>query len=839
MHTPRWRFHSFLLVAFAAALAACGGPTGPAVPNASALTPGTAERGDSVTITGSGFGTTPGSVTIGGEAATTTAWTDTSITATVPAGATNAWHDVGVTTAGGSDTLDDALFVGVEFDGTSPELQPFLDALEPGTAVLLQAETYDLTAQVEPFVVDNIDLHGRGSDQTFITPPGSGQTYTLAEFGGTTTFSDLSLEFATFVYLHGTFRDTVTPWAAATLEPAFMAGESIIDSERVAALVEAALLQPAAANPGRLLFDGVTFTAAGPAVWGVAIMNLPSVDLVFRDSSFDAPAGGVSFVTTGDVLIESSVLDVEEVLVLSPFGEVSVVDSEVTTSDSATLGAQAGLLVDASTVTVEDGNLAVIGAAAVMMGGSSIPSGGAVELSGSTIAVLDSDLLDATDNGALDIITQYAPIRLIDNVLIRTHDTATLVVLDSQLGEGDIDIIGNLDVRIGVTTAESAAGARSASLVAATNANSSVLRNRVTAEGSTIAATETVAFVPNDVVDVHVTGNTISAGDAGLTGAVTMLLSGEGEVEVTGNDFTFRSSFNIQAADLAGGTLVVADNSFTNVTETPGIVQVVGSEGSCSITENVFVLDDPSDTNTQGVISGCVSTVTDYTFTVSGNDVTATGAPTSGVSVVSSGVEQLTFNDNVLSIDDSFTVTSTAPDAEVSGNTVAMGSGSFGLYGSPTTTLTVNDNTVTQRSPVAYGLHVSGVSSATATGNSFTGLGVPGANATAFRTQTGTGPMALTVTGNTFTNYSNALHLTDAAVTAHGYTGAINGNVFDFVIDAAPKVATLTNIASAINATNNQWGSNTSAATLQGYVTLAGDTGGQGGSINLSPITQP
>jgi len=53
------------------------------------VTPLTVSNGGSVTITGVNFGSAQGSVTLGSTALTVTAWSDTSITATVPAGATS------------------------------------------------------------------------------------------------------------------------------------------------------------------------------------------------------------------------------------------------------------------------------------------------------------------------------------------------------------------------------------------------------------------------------------------------------------------------------------------------------------------------------------------------------------------------------------------------------------------------------------------------------------------------------------------------------------------------------------------------------------------------------
>ena len=99
-------------------------------------------------------------------------------------------------------------------------------------------------------------------------------------------------------------------------------------------------------------------------------------------------------------------------------------------------------------------------------------------------------------------------------------------------------------------------------------------------------------------------------------------------------------------------------------------------------------------------------------------------------------------------------------------------------------------------------------------------------------------PMTATVTGNTFSGYTHALHLAESA-TPEGLAATINGNVFDFTIDAAPKVADLENIKDQIDARDNQWGSNTSLATVESYVTLSGDTITQGGSILLDPIRQP
>ena len=73
--------------------AAATGPTfevtGEGAPRITGLSPTAGIVGDTVTITGLGFGATAGGVTLGGVAATVGTWSETSITFTVPAGATS------------------------------------------------------------------------------------------------------------------------------------------------------------------------------------------------------------------------------------------------------------------------------------------------------------------------------------------------------------------------------------------------------------------------------------------------------------------------------------------------------------------------------------------------------------------------------------------------------------------------------------------------------------------------------------------------------------------------------------------------------------------------------
>jgi hypothetical protein len=80
-----------------ARIAGWDGTPGPAGPT---FSPTYGKPGDTLTISGTGFGTSAGTVTVGGAAAAVTGWSDTLITVTVPAGA--AFGKVAVTNGSGT-----------------------------------------------------------------------------------------------------------------------------------------------------------------------------------------------------------------------------------------------------------------------------------------------------------------------------------------------------------------------------------------------------------------------------------------------------------------------------------------------------------------------------------------------------------------------------------------------------------------------------------------------------------------------------------------------------------------------------------------------------------------
>ncbi|HET8986638.1 MAG TPA: hypothetical protein VFN03_12860, partial [Trueperaceae bacterium] len=154
------------------------------------------------------------------------------------------------------------------------------------------------------------------------------------------------------------------------------------------------------------------------------------------------------------------------------------------------------------------------------------------------------------------------------------------------------------------------------------------------------------------------------------------------------------------------------------------------------------------------------------------------------------------------------------------------------------TTGSFADNTVTIANATA-GLVLDNATNMSITGNEVTATGVPGPTSPALVINATTGPLAATVTGNTFTGFSRAIAIQDVLDAQVGIDATITDNVFDFTIDAAPKVAELSNVADVIDASNNQWGSNTVLATVQGYVTRDAETVTEGGNVTLAPIKLP
>lgn len=863
-----------------AVLAACAGPTTPPPPpdpTVSGVAPDVAARGESIVVTGTDFGTT-GTLTVGGVEATITDWSDTQIEATVAPGTPSGWQDVVVSTADGTDDFS-PFFVGVEFDGTAGELQAFLDGLVKGTAVLLQAETYDLSASTDGLVVDNHGLYGRGETQTTLQAPLGPGMIVLADFGESVTLADLSIESDATGFFHGTVADVIdmlgtsavatrpatrsialpswsttieVPSVASALGPDLeaagstsqatvtLASSSTLTLKTLATDLQPAVVPAGAATP-QMTLRNVAYSDVAGGYIGIPFVLLPYLDLTVVDMTIDAPDSMVALFSSQDVTLERAEVTGGMTQLLSFSGSVSVIDSTVESTTDLMVGAESGILVDGSTLRAVDGSMQVVGAVTAIMGGSTVPSGGPIEIVGSTVEALDDDLADATVNGALQILTQFAPILLTDNVLVRSHDSMTIVTQESAIGEGDITLSGNLSVQAGVFKAEDAVNFRPAALILVTTGGGS-LPDTITLDGSTIAATAAIQVVGggggnSGVLMAH--GSVVSAGDGENNGVIQLVAGTPGWVELDGNTLESDAVVAIVAPDLIGKTAVLTDNVVSVVgTGTPQFAaQVLG--GSCEASGNTITAEDADANSGTVAYLVCIGAdpLTD-TFTVSDNALTSSGDGTS-VALVQVGTGTLAMSTNQIATEAAFQVAANDVTGVVSGNTLQLQGGFWLVSGNAASDLTLDANVVTHEDVTTYGLAVSGVGSATVTNNSLTDTGTPAPTSVAFLVATSGAPITLDASGNTFTNFGRALHVSDLNGAAWGIDATIEDNVFDFTIDAAPEVAELENVASAIDARNNQWGANTDVTTVESYVTLSGDTAVQGGSILLDPITLP
>jgi hypothetical protein len=888
------RVRSTLIVALAVAvaLAACGGPPpdpdpDPVPPAISGVAPSVAPRGATVVISGSDFGTS-GSLTIGGVPASITGWSDDEIQAVVAVGTPDAWQEIEVTTDVGADAFS-PFFVGTAFSGAAADLQDFLDGQPVGTAVLLEAAEYDLSAVLAELRLDNRSLYGRGEAATRLVAANG--AIVLANFGVAVTVADLTLETDALIYFHGTEvgglgTASLSSWQGAHGALAF--GTRTLTLPSVASLAANATAAPVAQRAGLEAYDvtGLThrssvglpvaraFTAvaidemptlalapagvaypritfanvtiaedAGGGFFGFPGSAIPAVELTLASVTIDAPDTAVFLFASQDVVVEDTDVTAGLVVLVSVAGAVSVTSSELISGSDVNLYAESGLSVASSTVRAEDGNVELVGAVLGLLVGTGLDTGGPVTVVESTIEALDADLADANVVGQLLVTTQFAPIALRDNVLIRSHLDTVIANEASFLGEGDVTLTGNAAVVVGVSQADEPVDYRQSDLVVFTGTGNAP--DTVTLEDNVIDATATVIVYAGASEPGHLVarGNDVSAGDGFDAGAVVMYAGSPGTLTLTSNRIASDRLIYAIAPDLDGGSTSLDGNTMAAVGDAGPVVYVESLGGSCDLRDNDVTLEDTGADDATILYLLCFGAdATVDAFDVDGNDF--------GVAGNGNSVAFMLFVEGALAVTGN-TVTGEAQlvmqfgntAGTIAENTLAFGTNATGwiLVGSGDTDLVLNGNDASYVDVGGYGLLLQGIGNAAVTGNAFasTGTPLPGALAMVVATSGGGSPVAITASGNTFTNFDRALIFADQAGAALGIDAAVTGNVFDFVIDAAPKVAELSNVADEIDARNNQWGTNTVLATVASYVTLSGDTNVQGGSILLDPITLP
>lgn len=586
---------TLLLASLAFALASCGGPGGPsapATPNALSVSPEFVARGETFTVTGTGFGSS-GTVTVGGVAADVASWSNTAVVATVPGDTPGGWQDVVVTTVGGSSTVAGP-FVGHQYTGDAEGLPDFLAGLEPGEAVMLAAKEYDLTG-VGRLTVDNVDLYGRGEATTELTLGASDAVRFCTSPGRTVTVSGLTLRAGEVGYVvhqpaplavagvdgdnHGGPNDSsAAPQEGALVELDLTSPEDLA----------AALLAPRAVRRAGLVFDGVTMRSYGVGTRiGASNNTAPALDLVLRDVFIDAGYTVVNLDVLGDLRVESSRIWAGQPMVedhVRAFGgTLEVVDSEVITLGGLMVGADRGLEVDASLLRAKEGDLQVVGSVSSKEG-SSVAGGGPVVVTGSKLEAYDADLDDLDYFGTLNIETYYAPVTIAGNELIRSHYETYVTVVSAE-GEGDLTMVDNAEVRAGVRDEEAPGNALFGGVTVQFSYGS--VPPDVVIERNAYSLTGPFQFFAPTAVRLAMAHNQLALGDVSIDAGVN-LYAPLGELKFANNAVS-ATAWGVYASGSAGTSLELRENVF-ELTGAAGKGVELSSVGSAEVHDNTFAV---------------------------------------------------------------------------------------------------------------------------------------------------------------------------------------------------------------------------------------------------------
>ena len=588
-----------LIIALAATLliTACGGggPAGPATPLAPSLTgftPEAALRGASITISGANFGTSAGTVTVGGQAASVTDWSATSVTATVPETAANGWTDVSVTTAGGTATQA-GLFVGVEYTGDTAGLQDFLHAQPRGTAILLGARAYDMTG-LSTLIVNNVELFGRGSAETQLLPHPTGAMVLAADFGGLSGITDLTVSGGTFLVVPGSVSEDPTTVALNPL-PTVVVRNAVMNVP-----------------------DGFATGGSGPL----------TANLEVQGSDIDTGADGFDVIVTGNLVISGATIKADSATVVSVTGYTEVTDLTVVAND-VQIGGQAGLSVQDSNITAEDGDIDILGNVVA----TEVPGfpGGPVTVTGSILEARDADLTDGIYLGTVSITTHGAPIELTDNPRIRDQGDLEIYTDYNDFAQGSITVARNPDIHVGVFIADDPLNARPGYMYV--GGGSTVLPSTVRFVSNEFAVSRIIEFSKHAVANLIVSDNVGVVGDPTGTGYFEVYGS-VGDVTFSNNVLDIATELFVDIRGTSDDTLLITGNQV--VAGGDGIYVPAEGFGTVVVEGNNFEAEAPI------VLGGTAElTVVDNTFASPDLGVEITGQSTDPVFM-------LTFSKNVL-----------------------------------------------------------------------------------------------------------------------------------------------------------------------------------------------
>lgn len=416
-------------------------PDPKAAPSVTGFAPATAPRGSSIVVTGADFGEEAGTVTIGGFQAETVSWSDISVEVTVPDGAPNGWQDVTVTTEGGADSQPD-LFVGVQYAGDGTELQEFLDAQPKGSAVLLDAGTYDVSG-TDVFILDNVDLYGQGSDSTEIVLPGGvqGATLLLADYGEVTNLVGFRTSGGPIMLAPGTVANATFPPPSAPGPMSLKPLTSDFLAARLGVLADTVPMS-GGSLPTLVLRDVNVDGSLSTFPTGAGALNIE-----IHDSVLTMPNNDLMLLVTGSVHFSGVESQARAAIVISYGSNLRVHDSEMAFEWGA-FGGTAGAEISGSALTASDGDLVVLGA---VIGALEFPlPGGPVSVTDSALVALNPEGLGGVGN--VVISTEAAPISVTDNLELSSHGDLVVTTGRGLFGEAQIDFSRNPNVQVGVVS---------------------------------------------------------------------------------------------------------------------------------------------------------------------------------------------------------------------------------------------------------------------------------------------------------------------------------------------------------------------------------------------------
>lgn len=314
--------------------------------------------------------------------------------------------------------------------------------------------------------------------------------------------------------------------------------------------------------------------------------------------------------------------------------------------------------------------------------------------------------------------------------------------------------------------------------------------------------------------DIVVRGSTISAGQA-------MMASFAGTLTISDTKVTSRAAhasvvaYGTRGLSVTGTTATASDGTVSMASFAP-----VGGpfvmHADAVVTDNTLVAKRVDTTNTSD--GGVEFMFAPGSALVADNKITA--YRTVAFEPYAAGV---TVRDNTLTVGQASgplaLVSISAAEAEdvrFSGNVVKfVTTGSLLIYGGP---------------------------SVSVTNNTFTGYSNTGAAAAI--EQAGSYAIGVTMTGNSFKDFEQALVIEGDGSSFDGLNVRANSNTFDFTIDAAPKAALIQDLNAddelVIDLTGNVWGTNTDAATVESYVQVnAASITGEPLTLTVAPIATP